>query len=218
MTDIVPKRLNALLNELISSNFDVTHRAYGLTPKFVMVYDYMCYTACSEMLQSEEIQSWLKSEPQIDLIYSDTVTECSYGLATKFKAKHGLILPVTFLSKYFDAYGVPLETSTIPDWDVTYKPPLSFLGRATGVIIPLVWRLSQILYYPWYKTLFEKYLGLDNISSLDDFQANTSLVLINGDFIEDYPRSLPPNVVKVPGLHVKARNGLNNKPVNKVNT
>lgn len=216
VTDIVPKQLNTFMNEVINSNFDVTHRASGLTPKFVMVYDYICYEACRQLLLSEEMQTWLKSSPKIDLIYSDTVPECSYGLASKFKSKHALILPITFISKYFDAYGVPPETSTIPDWDVTFRPPLTFLGRAVGAMIPLIWRLSQTIYYFWYASLFRKYLDLDPVPQLDDIQANTSLILINGDFIEDYPRSFPPNVVKVPGLHVKARNGLENKPLNKV--
>lgn len=51
---------------------------------------------------------------------------------------------------------------------------------------------------------------------MDEIQGNTSVILINGDFIEDYPRAFPPMVVKVPGLHVQVRNGLKNGPLEKV--
>jgi len=217
VTDIVPKALNKYINHVINENFDVTHRAYGLTPKFVMVYDLLCYQACSELVQSEEFKAWLKTDPNIDLIYSDTTSECAYGLVSKFKSKHGLILPLTFISKHFDMYGIPPETSTIPDWDVTFKPPLTFWGRSVGAVIPLLWRASQLIYYRWYASLFHDHLGLENVPSLDEMQAVTSIILINGDFIEDYPRSFPPFVVKVPGMHVKSRNDfLSNKPVSQV--
>lgn len=55
------------------------------------------------------------------------------------------------------------------------------------------------IFFPWYVNLFKQTLGIDVKHGVYEIKEKTDLILINGDYISDYPRSLPPFVVKLEG-------------------
>lgn len=214
VTEIQPQDLKAFMNKIIEQNFDVNHRAYGLVPPLFMVIDYFCYSACHEMYKSEEIKAWIASNPQVDLVVADTMADCSYGLAHKFDAKTILYQPIPVVTKHFESFGINAETESLPDYDVSKPTPLTFFSRVAGAMLPLWYRVIEPIFHQKYKSLFSEELGLTNLPDVHDMRELTSLMIINGDYLSDYPRSFPPFVVKVPGIHLKKTG--EHKPLKKV--
>jgi hypothetical protein len=204
--DILPERLTEYMTKMLAENFDVNHRALGLVPPLSLVLDYFCYSACTAMYKSKTIQTWIQSKPHIDLIISDMKPDCSYGLVKKFNTKNILYVPLPMVTSHFESFGMNAETCSIPDYDTSRKTPLTFLNRVTNTLLPLWYRVLEIIFFQKYKTLFEEELGLTELPDVDDIRDLTSLMIINGDYLTDYPRSLPPFVIKVPGIHIKKPN------------
>lgn len=94
VTEIVPPALHSLVSSLLTDNFDVNYRAYGILPPLFVVMDLFSYQVCDVTLSSPEIQEWLAKKPKIDLVIGDMITECSSGLALHFGAKHALFSPI----------------------------------------------------------------------------------------------------------------------------
>jgi hypothetical protein len=204
VTEIQPTNLKTFMDMVLQQNFDVNHRASGLIPPLFLVLDYFCFNACHEMYKSQEIKTWIASNPQVDLFVGDMLPDCSYGLAKKLGAKLVLFLPIPMVTKHFESFGWSAESSTIPDYDVSRRTPLTFLNRIVGTLLPLWYRmLEMMIYQPKYKTIYEKELGLVTNLPASDVQDMTSLIIINGNYISDYPRSYPPFIIKVYGIHIK---------------
>ncbi|XP_021946967.1 UDP-glucuronosyltransferase 1-7C [Folsomia candida] len=201
--DLVIPELAEMLEYLISK-FDINYRIQGLQPSSLFTLDPVSYAACQAVHRSPTFQAWVATIPSIDLIYSDTNPECAYGLAAKFGAKHAIFQTIPLSSKQFEVLGISSEAGSIPPWEMSDIPPLSFYKRTVGTFLPFIGRVQQLSLYRFlYKSLFVETLGLETPPELYDMEADISLLLINGNYLEDYARSLPPFVVKVPGMHIR---------------
>jgi hypothetical protein len=215
VTDITPKALNKYMQNVLDSNFDITNRASGFVVKILMILTMHCYMTCEIFCASKEVQDWLATNPKVDLVIGDMIPDCSYGLSQKLNnTKTMLYTPIPMMQPFADSFGIPNEGASVPDIDFAFKPPFNFMQRLVGNVVPLWWRFIQIIAYSFaYEGMFERHLGLKSQGSFDEMNRNLSLIMTNGDYIEDYARSFPPFVVKVPGIHV-AENSL--KPLNDV--
>ncbi|XP_035713794.1 uncharacterized protein LOC118438120 [Folsomia candida] len=94
---------------------------------------------------------------------------------------------------------------SVPDWvELQGAPPVPFFKRVLGTLIPLFSRLQHVtMYEEKFKLLFVDALGLKVAPGQYEMEASTCLLLSNAGHLEDYPRSLPPFVVKVPGIHIR---------------
>lgn len=84
----------------------------------------------------------------------------------------------------------------------------------TGALLPLYYLVMDQVFRPWYASLFQTSLGLTEIPGVYEMREKTDLILINGDYLSDYPRSWPPLVIKVEGIHIKKPKQI--KPLPKV--
>ncbi|CAL8079943.1 unnamed protein product [Orchesella dallaii] len=166
---------------------------------------------CNILLGNEETQKWIKTA-QFDLFIVDSLwNECGIGLAHVFRAKH---VVSSFHNNLLlwnpDDFGSLWETSWIPDpqYDSTF--PISFLQRLRGTLRAIRWNIYRGA-FSYYQTrkLFRKHLKIENFPQFSELQQNTSLILVNSHFSEEYAHSIPPMVVPVGGIHIKENSRLN---------
>jgi len=166
------------------------------------------FMTCELVLTSLEFQNWLKTNPTVDLIYGDLTHECAGGIAYRFKAKYAIFATTPWWGKYNDILGIPDDSSSTESWTYTFPfsagPVASFLDRATNAVMNVFeYLVSSTANEEKYSKLFNESLHLANDApSLKELEANVSLVLSTGNYISEFPRSFPPMVVSVPGMHV----------------
>jgi glucuronosyltransferase len=147
-----------------------------------------------------------------DLIFVNSLlNDCAYGMVYKSKAKfiaYGSTAPYTW---WTEAYGYPDEN--YPELQYHMPIEMTFVQRVFNALRPLYWHYFRYWYaFPRIDALLREKLNLPDMPSVADIEKNASLVLLNSNFIEDYPRSLPPSIVSVPGIHLTA----NIKPLSQV--
>lgn len=161
---------------------------------------------CRVIFRSSEVQKWVE-ESQFDLVVIDTpFNECALGLAHKYNAPHILYGAASLYMWHQEMFGLPDETSWLPDYENHFPTEMTFYQRIKNVLTPLRWfystnRVSYIL--PQLEQLMRKSLNLTDMPSLDELEKSTSVFLLNAHFSQEYPRSLPPFVVPIGGMHCK---------------
>lgn len=80
----------------------------------------------------------------------------------------------------------------------------TFIGRVFANIFFLTYHTVKTwIMHPQLVAMAGKYLGMTEIPPMQEMEANISLILMNSHFTEEYPRSFPPLVVSVAGMHIK---------------
>lgn len=129
VTDLQIPELHQFM-EYALGKFDINYRINGLQPPTTLIMEPFGYMGCKELCLSPVFQAWMNNTPKIDLIISDVTPECAYGLAKKYNSKFAIFQTIPFHPKNLESYGIPAETSGIPNWTImSAKPPLSFLER-----------------------------------------------------------------------------------------
>ncbi len=168
----------------------------------------LCVDLCQAFFDSPEIINWLNRENlHYDLFMIDSsMGECIYGVLYKFKSKHITFMPA-IVPHHWDTYGIVPESATIPSTISFFGVPpktyeMDLVGRIKSTIEPLLWRFGhEYMYLPKVKALIEERMNISGgLPDLREFERNTSLVLANINFVEDFPLSLPPYFVSYSGL------------------
>lgn len=172
--------------------------------------------ACETLYSDPEFVSWLKSS-QFDLVIMDgLMNECVYSMVHYWKAKLILYSTTITMSWYYDAHGLPDESSSVTDLMYNFPPggKMSFLQRFVNAMTPLVWKaVREYWYLPKLEEICKKGLDLEEIPSFKEIERNASLVMLTTHYSLDYPRSFPPNAIPVGGVAVGSKNA---KPIPKV--
>lgn len=145
-------------------------------------------------------------------------SECVYGSVHKFKAKHIIFAPA-IAPFHWDGFGIVPESATIPPLiSMGGAPPkvstMGLMGRIKSTIEPILWRLGfQYLCVLKIKAIIEDKLNMTGLPDLQEFERNTSLVMVNVHIVAEFPLALPPFFVSYSGLwcsrdKVKARKPL----------
>lgn len=79
---------------------------------------------------------------------------------------------------------------------------MTFTQQVWNTFTPLLWNLYRHYdYYPKLENMVRPALNLKDMPSLAELDQRTNLILTNTHFSEEYPRSLPPSVISVGGMH-----------------
>ncbi|ODM88522.1 UDP-glucuronosyltransferase 1-8 [Orchesella cincta] len=199
--ELTPSKMVKLMSDF-APGFDINIRLNDKVDEWHQQVFSSSVQFCEALYDSPEIKKWLdRPGLKYDLVILDILSECGYGLVYKFKAKHVQYLPTSMTPFNFDGIGIVPETSSIPDMSQKFKPSeLGFINRVRNTMMMLLWRYSYLYFAGNVLPVIKSKLNLTDIPSLTEFERNTSLVLVNHHFIEDYPRSLPPMVVPLSGL------------------
>jgi glucuronosyltransferase len=159
---------------------------------------------CRVIFRSVEVQQWV-DDSKFDLVVIDTpYNECALGLAFKLNVPHILYGTTSLYMWHQEMFGLPDETSWLPNYYYHFPTDMTFFQRMKNALVPLQWsystnRVSYIM--PQLESLMRKALNLTEMPKLDELEKGTSLFLLNTHFTQEYPRSLPPFVVPVGGMH-----------------
>lgn len=133
-----------------------------------------------------------------------SLSHCGYRLIHKFKAKHILFMPAQ-APYHFDTFGVLPESASIPSTtslSSNFPKPseMGLVARIRNTLEPLLWYFGNLYFMYNVKPVIEQGLAIENLPDLSEFDRNTSLVLFNSNFVDDYPMAVPPLFVSFAGL------------------
>lgn len=79
---------------------------------------------------------------------------------------------------------------------------MTFIQQILNTFTPLYWYSTRVWsYLPQIEAIIRHALNIPDIPPLLKMERDSSLVLVNTHFSEEFPRSLPPWVVPVGGMH-----------------
>ena len=163
----------------------------------------MAYEALAE---DEEFLKWFHDDStNFDLVFIDAAySEFAFGIAHKSGAKFAIISTTHPYMWMLDDYGVPVESSWLPDMALRYaeEEDMTLIQRMVNAIQPVRWHLHRhYSYLPRIDKILREKLGLRDMPPIGEYQKNVSLVLTNSHFVEEYGRSQPPLIVPVGGMN-----------------
>lgn len=96
--------------------------------------------------------------------------------------------------------GVPVEN--YPEFHYHLPENMTYLEEVWNTFTPLFWSLYREWYYlPKIESIVKPALNLHDMPSLTELEQRNSIILGNTHYSEEYPRSLPPWIVSVGGMH-----------------
>lgn len=146
------------------------------------------------------------NKSRFDLIVVATIKELAVAMAYKMKAKvvwmntGGAMHPVDA-----EIFGLPIESNWLPNFKL--GSPYRFIPDHVFTTLNTLWQYQ--LYYRHclrkMDGLIQQSLGKD-VPPLSELLQKIDLILLNEHFSYSYPRSLPPFVIPVGGMHVQYSN------------
>ncbi|CAG7727564.1 unnamed protein product [Allacma fusca] len=199
--EIVPKSLEKFVQQftgggLLEARFTIGSEKLWFTLVGASV------SAYTSLLEDEEFLGWYETS-EFDLVFIDSFfSEFAYAIAYKNRATFAFISTTAPYSWQYDALGIPVEHSWLPDMQWHYPEDMSLYYRIMNTYRTLEWLFFRwYSYYPQLEKLFKDRLGLKDMPGFLEFEKNASLVLANTHYAEEYGRSLPPFVIPVGGMH-----------------
>lgn len=202
VTDFVPPKMQKWWTDMSQNLNLVEIRKKGQLVLFSYTTPLFGTATCEQLYSDPEVLPWVK-QSKFDLIMIDSfANECAYGLAHVFQAKTIVLATFSVAPYFYDAYGIPDESSWIADMIFAFHPlEMSFLGRAVSAVAPVVNKfMRKYWYFPRLEEITKQGLGIDNLPSFEELERNTSLVFVTTHYAQEYARALPPNVVPIGGL------------------
>jgi len=129
----------------------------------------------------------------VNSVFGEGATYLAHHLGSKFVLfDSGSVVPWNF-----GTFGLPLETSWIPDYVSWTDYPMGFWGRVKALYHSWAWYRFSAGFEEGLKKIYKKRFGLRHPPELVAVQRNASLVLVNSHYSVDFARSLPPMFVNV---------------------
>lgn len=206
ITEIVSKKLAATMDAFLANNFDINFRVQKTLPSNnVFTFFPTAIAACEHLLTSPEFHEYLRNTSQLDLIIMDNCFTVWTALVYKYGSRVIKFNTASLIGSEHDIYGIIPESSSIPEVELfAPQPPMTFFERVKNTLISIHFRYVHYGYVMEIDKLIRRHMGYHDMPFIDSsFRDNTSLVLLMGDPVTDYTRSLPPIFVNVGGLHCR---------------
>ncbi|CAG7786636.1 unnamed protein product, partial [Allacma fusca] len=157
---------------------------------------------------NDDFKDWLQKSHFDLIIYDNPLKEIANGIAYKMKAKViGFVTPSTPWMQDFDMFGLPSESSWLPDWSPGSEYSL-IPHRFAYAYNALWWYFSYKWYYlPKIDEFLTKIYG-EELPPIEDLIRRIDLVFLNEHFSSMFPRSLPPFMIPVGGMFCKESKGI----------
>ncbi|ODN03742.1 UDP-glucuronosyltransferase 1-8, partial [Orchesella cincta] len=158
--------------------------------------------SCTVLYSDPEFVEWVKSSKFDLVVVESSFNECGYGLVHWFNAKSITYSTTTVFQSYYDAHGLPDESSSVSDLIFNFPPgnQMSFWERVVNAINPITYTLMRhYSYFPQLEEITKTALGLEEIPKFSEIEKNTSLILLTTHFSLEYPRSFSPNTFAIGG-------------------
>ena len=156
---------------------------------------------CDNLLGDEDLYNRL-DKSKFDVMLLDLVyNECGLALAHKLRIPVVGYWAFSFSSGEQEFTTAPAPPSYVPAFMSQHSDKMTFLERCDNLLRKLFGAVFMS-YNDWYQTsIIRKHLPSCPATHL--LLGELSGVLINSDFVLDYPRPLPPTFLNVGGLQIR---------------
>jgi glucuronosyltransferase len=169
------------------------------------------FSNCEGILSDPAVIDWVKRSSYDLVVINSLLNDCGYGFAHKFKARYIIYEPTSPFGWSNDAYGYPDENYPLMDYH--YPAEMTFMQRVWNGLRPLYWQFFRHWYtFPRIEAILKEKLNISDMPPISEMEKNSSLSLLYSHFSEEFPRSLPPSVIPIGGMHCTD----NIKPLNEV--
>jgi len=166
---------------------------------------------CDALLSDQSTLDWIKGSSFDLIVINSFLNECAFGLAHYYNAPYIMYGTTSPFIWWTEAYGYFDEV--YPEFILQYPEEMSFLQKVRTALEPLYWQFSREWdTFPKIEKLLREKLNLVDLPRISEMERNASLLLLNSYFSEEYPRSFPPSVVQIAGMHCTD----DRKPLSKV--
>lgn len=171
---------------------------------------------CENLYRDPMFLEWISNE-KFDLIVVDGLySECAYGIAHLHKAKIIIFFVSSVPPWIIDAVGIPDESASVPDMQFHFPQNMKFWQRMINAVTPVFWRMYREWYhFPQLEKITREGLASlkpQTVPSFKELEDQVDLVFVNTHPAQEYPRSLPPNVIPIGGISYSG----NKKPLPQV--
>nr|XP_036853658.1 UDP-glucuronosyltransferase 1A1-like isoform X2 [Manis javanica] len=162
-------------------------------------------SACSHLLHNKALMASLV-ESRFDVVLTDPFLPCGPIVAQY------LALPAVFFSNAlpcgldFQGTQCPNPPSYVPRALSLNSDRMTFLQRVKNMLIAFSENLLCNVAYSPYEPLASQVLQRD--VTVQDLMSSSSIWILRGDFVKDYPRPVMPNMIFVGGINCNSHNPL----------
>ena len=170
--------------------------------------------ACETLLGSNELQTYLESQPKIDLLILDgAYPECALGLVYHFRKPFMYLNTVGSYTGSLSISGNPTLYSITPFFARGLTDNMTLMERSinSGYHV-LATLMHSFLVNVFLQRILRQHFGR-SIPHIYELSKNVSFILQNTHFSVSYPRPYLPNVAEIACIHCKT----SNIPLSKVN-
>ncbi|CAL8148111.1 unnamed protein product [Orchesella dallaii] len=170
-------------------------------------YNSAAYATCKAVTDNKDtgpVLGPLFRDGKFDLVVVNTVFgECGYYVGHYFKAKIIGYTPCSFITWFYDTYGILPEVGWVPDLILTmYNIPMTYMERVFNTLLPFYWAYSKN--YGLSPMLEEAAKPLfpdeENLPTLYELENNVSIMLVNSHASVDFARTMTPLFVDIGGM------------------
>ena len=156
-------------------------------------------TYCRQFYEHPEVQKLLSEK--FDLLLNDIIqAPCPHGLIHKIGAPLVTVVTSAAYNSLIRHTGNHLPPSFVPDVFSPYIGEMNFWQRTMNILFGYMTIMLFGMNKPQMQEIYREYLGVDT-PSVDEVEANASLVLVNSHLSFDIPKPVLPDVIHVGGAH-----------------
>ncbi|XP_063241503.1 UDP-glucosyltransferase 2-like [Bacillus rossius redtenbacheri] len=159
---------------------------------------------CRRALDHINVQALLRSSAGYDLVVTEIFgSECAVGFARRFGAPLVHVISSVALPWTHARIGNPDHPAYVPSYFLPYTHRMDFFQRLANTVLGAYFRAGNYFYNERpTSALMRRYFGED-VPSVEELVANSSLVLVNSHFSINWPRPAVPAFVEVGGMHIQ---------------
>ncbi|XP_020829002.1 UDP-glucuronosyltransferase 1A7-like isoform X3 [Phascolarctos cinereus] len=167
-----------------------------MNPNITSFFEYV-FSNCNSLFKNTELLQYIK-ESAFDAIFFDPFDQCGFIVAKYFSLPSVAFARGLFCHYHEEATQSPGPLSYIPRGLTGLSDSMTFMERVWNSIT----HLQEMLLCPFFfqKTLDFATDVLQRPMTSKELYGDTSIWLLRGDFVFDYPKPLMPNVVYVGGI------------------
>lgn len=185
----------------------IANRLAGVELELFHSYNRDLINTCELIYSAMDIDpalTFVLKEEKFDLVVNNLVLgDCGLIVAARNGAKLITYLSTSLFTWFYDEFGFPDESATIPDMPAEFWYPMGLFDRFYNYFLPIYWsQRRQYEVYPALKEIMKRAYGLNDpdVADLFQVQRNASLVLYSSHYSTDFARALPPMMINIGGM------------------
>ena len=168
----------------------------------INMFSMVALNAYDSLIENAEFQK-IFQERAIDLIVMDCIgNDFAMPLVDHLKVPFVYYSPTSAIPQTVEALGIPKDYASVPAGMLDITPNMTFLQRLGNMFTSEMFViLRKMILLPELDERARR--DFPNARPIAEIERDASLCLMNHHPVTAYPRTLPPHVIPIGGLHVR---------------